>query len=110
VPNLRVDPTYLDDLRANLAVAQTNVDLAFNAPRGDIGGYPKKLIDSHGATATSGEKAIMEALDSQRAAVQTQLRAYIKACDQALQNAKSMYLAADQEQSVLLSKQIDAGS
>ncbi|MEM6107697.1 hypothetical protein AAHS21_15865 [Mycobacterium sp. 050272] len=108
--NVIVDPTYIDNLRTSLAAVRTSVYAAFGAPRSVTGGYPDKLIDSHGLTARAGANAMMATLDGNRAAVQARLAECLTACDQALQAAKAMYAATDGAQRDVLDHQLDAGN
>jgi hypothetical protein len=109
VENVVVDPSYLDKLCDFLGKARTSLDTAFGSPRSTAGGYPDKLLDSHGVTARAGANAIMSTLDGSRQAVQTHLNDCLKACNDALQEAKKMYVATDQAQSDILSKQMNVG-
>jgi hypothetical protein len=108
VQNLAVDPSYLDKLRASLADAGKELESAFNAP--SAASFGSKLRKSHGLTAFGGCGGLMQALDENRSAAQTHLRDCLKACDEALQNAKRHYLATDEAERAVLSKQIDARS
>lgn len=108
--NLKVTEEYLDKLKGFLDQAQKKMDAAFDAPRGKLGGYPKKLTDTHGATATPGSSGIMAILDGERNAVQLHLRAHITACKAALERAKAMYQTTDADAGSVLNQQMNTRS
>lgn len=106
MPDVKVSPAHLDALADYLKHAQDKLDAGFKAPR-SVGKYPDKLSQTHGLTSTAGERAVMNAIDGPRAAVQEQMKAAITSCIEALKKAKTSYLATDQGHSDVLNRQIN---
>jgi hypothetical protein len=110
VADLKVDPAYLDTLKASLDLAQQSFKTGFEAPRASVGGYPDKLFNTHGYTASQGCSAIMGVIDKDRAAVYTHLSACIKSLSEALDKAKVMYTRTDQQHGDIIDKQMEPGN
>jgi hypothetical protein len=109
VPNLKVTPEYISNLKLHLQNAKEKLDAAFGAPTSSDGGYPTKLTDSHGATAGAGSDAIMSALESHRGEVHNHLTTCIDRCQNLLIAAQQTYLGADAEQGDILRNQMNTG-
>lgn len=106
-PNVVVNTKHLTKLVKYLERAQASVDLAFAAPTSSAGNYPKKLSDTHGATATMGENAIMGVISGSREEVHRQLNIAIKSQIEAIEAAKKAYEATDEDQSKALDDEVD---
>jgi hypothetical protein len=108
VPNLKVDPAYLDALKGQITTAKTFLDTGFKAT-GDDAGWPDKFYYSHGLTASHGHFAMMDIVRNDRAALQKHLADCLTRLNEALEAAKVMYGATDHSAREALDKQMNPG-
>ncbi len=103
---LRVTPEDLDDLKTELDKALKQINAGFDAPE-KIGGYPKKLLTSHGVTSFLGCFPMLDALSDSREVVHTRLTAVIGDLKAKLDAAKAAYQKTDESYADVIKQQVD---